>query len=264
MAQHNFNTETAKLIGILPAVVLQNIEFWCAKNRANEKHFHDGLYWTYNSVQAFSKLFIYASPKQLRTTLDKLIENGYIVAGNYNKLSFDKTKWYAITPEGQYVLLAGQTHLPKRADTFAQEGKAIPYNKPDYKTTDNKHIYKYQLIVDKYNEICLNLPKCTKLTDKRKKQLEKVLKTYSEDEITTTLTKTANSLFLNGKVNEFKCSFDWIFKPDNFIKILEGNYDNKESVNGKISKRNNVADGSVEEKAKNTWADGIKVIIKDE
>ena len=41
--------------------------------------------------------------------------------------------------------------------------------------------------------------------------------------------KAAVSDFLNGRVKEWQASFDWIIKsPDNFTKVLEGNYDNKD------------------------------------
>ena len=35
--------------------------------------------------------------------------------------------------------------------------------------------------------------------------------------------------FLKGKIKsyEWKASFDWIINPNNFVKIIEGRYDNK-------------------------------------
>ena len=41
------------------------------------------------------------------------------------------------------------------------------------------------------------------------------------------LDKVVASDFLSGRKTDFCASFDWIFKKANFIKILEGNYDNK-------------------------------------
>ena len=35
-----------------------------------------------------------------------------------------------------------------------------------------------------------------------------------------------SSDFLSGRNGAFKASFDWLLKQTNFIKILEGNYDN--------------------------------------
>jgi hypothetical protein len=45
----------------------------------------------------------------------------------------------------------------------------------------------------------------------------------------TVMEKATRSPFLNGRVNKFCASFDWIVKSqDNFTKVLEGNYDNKD------------------------------------
>ena len=38
-----------------------------------------------------------------------------------------------------------------------------------------------------------------------------------------------NSDFLSGRAKSFKAGFDWIFKPANLQKILEGNYDNRDN-----------------------------------
>lgn len=44
--------------------------------------------------------------------------------------------------------------------------------------------------------------------------------------------KCAVSDFLNGRNNSgFIANFDWVFKPTNFIKVLDGNYDNNGQAN---------------------------------
>ena len=83
--EHHFNVELAKEYGILEAIILNNLQFWIEKNRANGTNFHDGHYWTYNSAKAFSELFPYASQKQIRKALQNLIGEGIIQTGNYNK-----------------------------------------------------------------------------------------------------------------------------------------------------------------------------------
>ena len=37
---HSFEVELAKEFGILEAIILNNLEFWIAKNEANEKNFY--------------------------------------------------------------------------------------------------------------------------------------------------------------------------------------------------------------------------------
>ena len=69
-----------------------------------------------------------------------------------------------------------------------------------------------------------SIPQITKLTDARKNALRSIFKEYGKETVEAVIQKVIASDFLTrgwGKV-----SFDWIFKKANFIKILEGNYDN--------------------------------------
>ena len=85
--QHHFDIEIAEAYGLNEAIILNNIRFWVIHNEANGTNFHDGRYWTYNSMKAFEKLFPYMKPFAIRTALKTLEENGLIITGNYNKSS---------------------------------------------------------------------------------------------------------------------------------------------------------------------------------
>lgn len=97
---HMFDTEIATRYGINAAVIFQNIAFWCNHSRANGTNYFDGLYWTYNSVKAFQDLFPYLGKSQISSALQKLLDEGLIVKGNYNKVAYDRTAWYAVTEFG--------------------------------------------------------------------------------------------------------------------------------------------------------------------
>jgi DnaD/phage-associated family protein len=123
--EHSFNVEAAKTIGIEGAILLKNIWWWCEKNAANEQNIHDGKAWTYNSIKAYKDLFPYMTEKKIRSTLKKLEEDGLIETGNYNKMSYDRTLWYAITGTGKDLLGVAAVHLPNTANANAQKGKSI-------------------------------------------------------------------------------------------------------------------------------------------
>ena len=89
---HSFNTDLAKLVGLKEAILLSHLYFWYEKNKANRRNFHDGTYWTYNSINAFHEQFDYLSVKEIRGALQRLKEQGYIIEGNYNTLKIDQTK----------------------------------------------------------------------------------------------------------------------------------------------------------------------------
>jgi hypothetical protein len=98
--EHYFNTDVAKDCGIEEAILLHNFHFWLSKNAANEKHFHDGLYWFYNSKKAFVDLFPYMNETKIFRSIKNLEERGFVVKGNYNTDKWDRTNWYAITKFG--------------------------------------------------------------------------------------------------------------------------------------------------------------------
>lgn len=143
---HSFDIDVAMEYGVNCAIILQNLYYWVEKNRANEKHFYDGMYWTYNSVKAFEELFPYLSSKQIRSALSKLIDEGIIVDGNYNDSAYDRTKWYAITEKGMCFFQKGYQDLPCRENGNTEEGDSIDiYNninnitnsKPNIKPDNN-------------------------------------------------------------------------------------------------------------------------------
>lgn len=104
MVNHSFDVFIAEKYGINSAIIFNHLFFWIAKNEANSKNFHEGRYWTYNSREAFAKLFPYMTTRQISYALDKLIKSGLVVTGNYNESPYDRTLWYAITDFGYSIL----------------------------------------------------------------------------------------------------------------------------------------------------------------
>lgn len=133
---HIFNVEIAKEFGVNEAIVLQNIHYWIEKNKANGKHFHDGRYWTYNSISAFEKLFPYWTGNQIRRILERLRAKKVLLTGNYNKSAYDRTIWYSIdysvTPIWQNSQIK-MTELPNQNDRIDE-----PI--PDINTNENSDV----------------------------------------------------------------------------------------------------------------------------
>lgn len=97
---HYFNTEIAEKYGMVEATILNHLQYWIAKNTQNNKNYHDGRYWTFHSIQAFCKLFPYLTAKKIRNAIKKLEDAKVLIKGNFNKLKYDRTTWYALTDLG--------------------------------------------------------------------------------------------------------------------------------------------------------------------
>lgn len=134
----NFKTVVAMNVGVKGAIILQNLSYWIEKNRANEKHFHDGEYWTYNSIKAFIDIFPFWSKRIVERELNKLEEDGYILTGNYNKSPYDRTKWYALTEKSKCYFKV-PSHCMNNESTEWGNGKnqMVKWGKPngEMKTT---------------------------------------------------------------------------------------------------------------------------------
>jgi hypothetical protein len=134
---HSFNPDTAVIVGVNAAILHQNIAFWCQKNQANNKHFYEGRYWTYNSVQAFGILFPYMTPKQIRTSLDKLVAEGLILKAQLGIEEGDYSNWYANLLQEEHN--TDQQPLPSGADPLPSRANPLPSRA---NTTDSKPVVK--------------------------------------------------------------------------------------------------------------------------
>lgn len=129
MATYNFDTELACLIGVDEAIMVNNLVFWIQKNSANDRHFYENRYWTYNSVNAFKSLFPFWTEKQIRRVMESLYSQKVVLKGNFNKNSFDRTGWYSLSDD--YTYLLGRLHLPKRENGIVEKDNTIPDSKTD-------------------------------------------------------------------------------------------------------------------------------------
>jgi hypothetical protein len=71
-----------------------------------------------------------------------------------------------------------------------------------------------------------------KITEKRKRVINNLLKEYSVEEVLQAMEKIRTSNFLQGNNKTgWQIAFDWFINKSNFLKVLEGNYDDKENEN---------------------------------
>lgn len=141
---HVFDTDVAEKYGVNAAIILQNIGYWIKQNEANKTNFFDGHYWTFNSQRAYRELFPYMSKRQIETAFKKLIDDGVLITGNYNKLAYDRTLWYALTQKGKSISHFGVMDNPNSENGLHQNVKPIPNINTDVTPNDKPDVYPFE------------------------------------------------------------------------------------------------------------------------
>lgn len=96
---------------------------------------------------------------------------------------------------------------------------------------------KLLLVIEEWNKLNLSKVVTIKANTNRYKLLKARIKEVGIDKVIEAIESINNSDFLKGQNDRGWCiTFDWFIKPNNFIKVLEGNYLNKgEKMNGQYS-----------------------------
>ena len=121
-----FDRTLAREIGDRHATVLQQVHYWIEVNRKkkNKEVYKDGYYWTYRSIKKWhEEEFDYLSFSTVRRTFDDLIEDGYLITGEYNKFGADRTKWYRVNKDKiskLYEKITNEKHLSNMTNANAQ------------------------------------------------------------------------------------------------------------------------------------------------
>lgn len=234
MTTHSFNVAVARDLGVEKAILLHNIAFWLDKNLANDKHFYDGRVWTYNSREAFSKLFPYWSAQKIGRLLRELEEQGVIRSANYNQSAYDRTKWYTIDSE-RYVVQDSPIDCSEMNASLFKNEQPIPDINTDNKTDDIEDVIRFESIRDVFNKILGDkLGKIRSMTSQRKKhiraRIKEDAKRHSVDwwEHYFRAVELMGFLMGEGPVREngtpWKADIDWLINETNMVKVLEGKY----------------------------------------
>lgn len=104
---------------------------------------------------------------------------------------------------------------------------------------DKRESIDYQQIADMYNDTCVSFPRLTKLSDARKKAIRARMKQYSVDDFKRLFEMAEGSSFLKGENDRnWSATFDWLLKDSNMAKVLDGNYQDRQSGGEKKEETN--------------------------
>ncbi len=117
----------ARVLDINKAIILQQVQYWLKKS----KHERDGYRWVWNSYREWSEQFTWLTPRAIRHHIKELETLGLLIAGEYNRDTRDKTKWYRIDYAAIDELVTKSSHglssggTPPAADGSMQAPPAV-------------------------------------------------------------------------------------------------------------------------------------------
>jgi len=99
---HCFSVELATKIGLRETIILQHLFWWHQNNSGKEEMNIDGRVWFFLNKQKVAEVFPYFTESAVRTTLEKLIAEGYLMKDHKGEgqQKFNRTNWYALTNRG--------------------------------------------------------------------------------------------------------------------------------------------------------------------
>ena len=193
-----------------------------------------------NEEQVLEKLKI-NTLKNLRTSSEKIKElvpeklkgNKNINNKNINNKNINNKNINNKNIEKEYI---DNTKMSLTSDEMSLETDNLSSNDSlaiasPTPTENKKEVFNNFLNI--YNEECTNLPKCLKITEKRKVAINKCLKEKIDEEVFREICIKANqSNFLIGENDRnWKADFDFVTRSDKAMQILEGKYENRQKSN---------------------------------
>ena len=153
------------------------------------------------------------------------------------KLQEESTK---VLPSNGFALLCNagvtecNTEIERREKREEIETEIEDQDPPDdERPASPAHIsVPYEQIKSLYNQICVSFPKCTAMSEARKKAIKARFSSgYTLEDFRRLFEKTEASRFMKGaNSRNWRATFDWLIKDGNMAKVLDGNYDDHDAT----------------------------------
>lgn len=172
------------------------------------------------------------------------------------------------SPENKPRKEAKTTKINRDGSELITEKIAEEKKREEERREEKKRIYPYEDIVRLWNDTCLSLPKVQKISDSRRNKIRQRLDEFGKDR--EAWMATAETLFEAIEASDFlrgdnshswKASFDWLFEnSNNWVKVLEGNYANKETSKQQPSGSPRLGVGEFIKDGRRTYGTGAATI----
>lgn len=171
-----------------------------------EKIRQDCKYFTADTIRVALELY-----KKLGLIYED--NDGVLVLSNYENLVGSETD-YAQQKRAQREVIS-----------------APPLPKPDDDTAVEDDVAKK--VMEAWNSLRLaSTVSSINRGSTRWKMLHARVKQHGLESVLRAIAMVGESPFLSGRVNDFQATFDWVIKPNNFEKVISGNYSDRGKASG--------------------------------
>nr|DAL04166.1 MAG TPA: replisome organizer [Caudoviricetes sp.] len=173
----------------------------------------------------------------------------------FEKLQFltnESTKQNRLIKIENWRFYQGRENQPNKAtnkevtNDQQRPNKEVTTNNNDNNDNNDNNIFNnlsndklFVPLIEKWNELPDAISKISTLKKdtQRYKMLSQRINEYGSDKILEAIEKIKQSSFLLGKNNSgWTITFEWFVRPNNFVKVLEGNYIDKKINKGNFAK----------------------------
>lgn len=180
------------------------------------------------------------SVREIRTAIKHLESTGEVTSKKYNKFS-------VFTVNNYCSYQSSDTQSDKQPTSNRQasdNNRRREERKKEYIDTNvSIKQHSIQSIIDAWNQL---EPYGIKMIyrinpgSKRCTSLIALLEQFGEEKVIQAVDKVKQSDFLQGKTDaRFSLNFDWFINPNNFVKVLEGKYDERHDKKPATKNNNN-------------------------
>lgn len=180
------------------------------------------------------------SVREIRTAIKHLESTGEVTSKKYNKFS-------VFTVNNYCSYQSSDTQSDKQPTSNRQasdNNRRREERKKEYIDTNvSIKQHSIQSIIDAWNQLepyGIKMIYRINQGSKRCTSLIALLEQFGEEKVIQAVDKVKQSDFLQGKTDtRFSLNFDWFINPNNFVKVLEGKYDERHDKKPATKNNNN-------------------------
>lgn len=176
--------------------------------------------WSWGRTKVLNFLRILEEDKMILREADS--RKTLITIVNYTKFQGGEEDDETLTRHSQ------DTH-----ETLTDHKQEVKNDKKNNKETSSLTTTVKEMVIASWNSLPESIAKISRIADgsSRQKLLQKRISDYGEEKVLDAIENIRQSNFLQGGGSKgWVVTFDWFIRPENFQKVLEGNYSDRNSA----------------------------------